>query len=285
MQNFDYENYDNYFLDEEPNKVKSSIYKEPKRKISKSNNVIQSNSKILLQSVLWFGIGFIGVACLGLLWTWILLKFFSTNGIINDSAMTTLFILLGVTLIVSLIFSIFTPFRRTDRSLGFTIFTYIFYILMYSLLFAVISSLLTYVPNFEWYIILVGFATTGLLTLLCGLIAGLLTIRSALTIGKMITILFMVMLFGSLLVSFLMFWSIEAVQWWYMIYDVLLCLVMILFMIMTFFQIRNVSESLVGQQLSRATIVKLGMHYGTQILSSFMIIFMLIIQFIARRKN
>lgn len=285
MQNFDYENYDNYFLDEEPNKVKSSIYKEPKRKISKSNNVIQSNSKILLQSVLWFGIGFIGVACLGLLWTWILLKFFATDGRINDSAMTTLFILLGVTLIISLIFSIFTPFRRTDRSLGFTIFTYIFYILMYSLLFAVISSLLTYVPNFQWYIILVGFATIGLLTLLCGLIAGLLTIRSALTIGKMITILFMVMLFGSLLVSFLMFWSIEAVQWWYMIYDVLLCLVMILFMIMTFFQIRNVSESLVGQQLSRATIVKLGMHYGTQILSSFMIIFMLIIQFIARRKN
>ncbi|MDE5599471.1 MAG: hypothetical protein K2L64_03495 [Ureaplasma sp.] len=283
FNNYDYDNSHNSD-NEYATKVKSSVYEAPNNGFLKSK-LIKSDSKILIQSLLWFGIGFIGVAGFGLLWTFILKSFFynETTNMFQDNAMTTLFILLGVSLLGSIIFSIFTPFNRNDRGVGFTIFRYIFYILMYSLLFATISCLFIEL-EIPFYTILVAFAITGLLTLLCGLIGSALSIRGALTIGKMISVLFMLMFFGSLLSSFLMFWFIDGIGWWYMIYDVLLSIIMILFMIMTFYKIINASRMMVGQELSKTAIFKLGMNYGTEILSSFMIIFMLVIQFIVRRK-
>ena len=279
--NYDYESSHNKF-NEQANKVKSSVYEVPNQGFLKSK-LVKSDSKILLQSLLWFGIGFICVAGLGVLWTYILMRFYSTDGVINEDAMTILYVLLGVSLIASIIFSLFSPFSKTNKGVGLTIFTYIFYILMYSLLFTSISAWLT-ILNVPYYTILVSFGITGLLTLLCGLIGGALSIKGALTIGKLIGILFAVMLFGSLLFSFLMFWFIDGLYWWYMIYDALMCFIMILFMIMTFYKIINASRLLSGQEVSKATIFKLGMNYGTEILSSFMIIFMFVMQFFLRRK-
>lgn len=239
----------------------------------------KNNHVLLINSLIWAGLGFVIVGLLSIGYSALIKQQFNSILGTDGYFFGSLIVMLAF-VITAFIINIKWSMNVLDSSWGLIFGAWTINIL---LLTGMIAPLVTLINDSQLVFIVIS--VSGGIFLLMGLIGySLMKIETAFMVSKLVWIIlgvmFMLQLIFMLTFAFLYSNSFSV---YYLIFDMGYLLVNILMIGLTFFSIKKQSE--MYNNIDKQQKMKLGLFYGMQLLIQFVIMFMYLLRIIASFRN
>lgn len=252
---------------------------------SKQTKNVRTQSKtgqwLLLNSLLWSGIGFVLVGLLSLGYSILIKSLVNQTTLNSDTYMITSVIVLFVFMILSFVINLKWASNITQASWGLIVFVWLVDVI---LLTGMVAPLVTLINDSQLVFIVV--AASGGIFVLTGILGYcFINTKMAMSLIKMVWFviigLFIFQLIFMLTFAFL---YTNSFSLFYLIFDICYLVISIAMVALTFFSISKSGE-MYQDIANKQEKAKLGLYFGLQLLISFVIMFTYLLRFIARLKN
>lgn len=234
---------------------------------------------LLINSLIWSGLGFVIVGLLSIGYSYLLKNQFN-NVLGSQGYLIGSGIALIVFLIITIVINVKWSMNVINSSWSLVIGAWAINVIMLT---GMVAPYVTLINDPQLVFITIG--ASGGIFLIMGLIGyGLMNVRTAFMISKLIWIILGVMfLLQFIFMMTFAFAYSNSFSYYYLLFDMAYLLINVLMVGLTFFTIKNQSD--VYQDLDGKQKIKLGLYFGMKLLILFVIMFTYLLRFIASFRS
>lgn len=247
--------------------------------VSKIKYKYKNTHSLLINSLIWSGLGFVIVGLLSIGYSYILKNNFG-NILLSDNYLIGSGIALIIFLIITVVINIKWSINVINSSWLLVISAWIINIFMLT---GMVAPYVTLINNSQ--LIFTVIAVSGGIFAIMGLIGyGLMNIKTAFMASKLIWIILglMFLLQFIFMITFAFAFT-NSFSYYYLLFDMSYLLINVLMVGLTFFNIKNQSD--IYSELNNKQKIKLGLYFGMKLLILFVIMFIYLLRFIVNIKN
>lgn len=236
---------------------------------------------LLLNSLLWAGLGFILVGLLSLGYSALIKTLMNQTTLNSDAYMISSFIVLFAFMILSFFINIKWASNVTQASWGLVFFVWFVDVI---LLTGMIAPLVTLINNPQLVFIVIA-ASGGIFALVGAIGYCLINTKIAMNLVKLVWFIIIgLFLFQLVFMLTFAFLYTNSFSWFYLLFDICYLIVSVAMVALTFFSISKSGE-IYQDVANKQEKIKLGLYFGLQLLISFVIMFTYLLRIIARLKG
>lgn len=236
---------------------------------------------LLLNSLLWAGLGFILVGLLSIGYSALIKSLMSQATLNSDAYMISSILVLFAFMILSFFINMKWASNVTQASWGLVVFVWLVDVI---LLTGMIAPLVTLIDDPQLVFIVIA-ASGGIFALVGALGYCFMNTKLAMSLVKMVWFIIIgLFLFQLIFMLTFAFVYTNSFSWFYLLFDICYLIVSIAMVALTFFSISKSGE-IYRDVANKQEKTKLGLYFGLQLLISFVIMFTYLLRIIARLKG